>query len=144
MDTAPTRLLQVLTVVMSAVLVACGSFVAYVFVALVRCGGDGGVPYSADDSPAGRLCRGSGSDVWLYAVMGVPLVVLLILGVIGVLRARWLWVGLAALAGFGATFALFVALLALPASCSEGDQRAYDEWSERGRLGEQPADCQTY
>ena len=67
-----------------------------------------------------------------------------LLGVIGVLRARWLWVGLAALAGFGATFALFVALLALPASCSEEDQRAYDEWSERGRLGEHPADCQTY
>lgn len=144
MSAGRKRLLQILTVVVSAGLLACGSFVAYVFVALVRCGGDGGVPYSADDSPAGLLCRGSGSDAWTYVVIAAPVVVLLVLGVIGVLRARWLWVAISAAAGIGTAFVLFVALLGLPATCSEEDQRAYDEWSRGGRFGEQPADCQTY
>jgi len=89
-DARRRRLFQSLAVVAAAGVVAYASFTAAVVFSVVRCGGDGGVPYSAGDSPAGRLCEDATS--WAYLALAFPTVLVLVVGAIGVARARWLWV----------------------------------------------------
>lgn len=52
-----TRVWIGLFVAGAAILVAAASFVAVVWTGLGTCGGDGGYPYSARDSTAGRACE---------------------------------------------------------------------------------------
>ena len=124
--------------------VALASLVGVVLVGFSKCDGDGGVPYSARDSVAGRFCDGPLFGVWAGALLVVPAVALLLVGVRAVARGRWLWIGVAAAIGAGTVLSLTVPALALPGKCSDEDQRAYDEWVASGRAGPRPADCERY
>ena len=124
--------------------VAIASFAAVVMVGLGKCDGDGGLPYSAADSPAGRFCEGPLVWPWTAALLVAPMVVLLAIGTIGVVRRRWLWVGIAPAVGVGTLLLLFVPVFALDQSCSAADQRAYDAGVEGDRGAEQPVDCSKY
>jgi hypothetical protein len=109
-----------------------------------KCDGDGGVPYSAADSPAGRFCDGSLRTPWAVAALALPLVVLVVMGVVAGVRRRWLWVWLAPVVSLGTLLCLTTPVLALGQSCSASDQRAYDRWVDGGREGPPPADCEKY
>ncbi|MGI8593645.1 MAG: hypothetical protein ACR2ML_04650 [Solirubrobacteraceae bacterium] len=138
---AGPHLLSRLVVGVCAGAVAIASFTMVTGVALAKCDGDGGLPNSAADSPAGRFCEGPLVWPWAAALLVAPMVVLLGIGVVGIVRRRRLWVWVAPVVGVGTLLLLCLPVLALDQSCSAADQRAYDEW-DGARGGEQPADCE--
>src|SRR5829696_4867085 len=114
------------------------SVAALVLVDHGTCSGDGGSPYSAFDSLAGRFCDGPLRGLWASALLLLPLAAVVVLGVLGIVRARALLVGIGVAAGYAAVVGLSAAVIALPGHCSGSDQRAYDRWVDGGRSGPQP------
>jgi hypothetical protein len=114
---------------------------------LGTCGGDGGSPYAAADSPQGHVCdvldRGG-----LTVVAGLELAALVAAGVV---IGLWAWrragVRLAVASAIVAALLPLAGLFALSApsdQCSKADQAAYRTWLDQGARGEPPADCDSY
>jgi hypothetical protein len=114
---------------------------------LGTCGGDGGSPYAAADSPQGHVCdvldRG-GQTV----VAGLELAALVAAGVV---IGLWAWrrggARLAVASAIVAALLPLAGLFALSApsdECSKADQVAYRAWLDHGARGEPPADCDSY
>jgi hypothetical protein len=131
-------------VALLAFVTAIVAVAAVAFTDHAQCDGDGGVPYSAADSLAGRFCDGSLLTPWAVAALAVPLLVVVVVGARAAARRTWLWVWLAPVAGLGALVCLTTPVLALGQSCSDSDQRVYDRWVAGGRAGPPPADCEKY
>jgi hypothetical protein len=114
---------------------------------LGTCGGDGGSPYAAADSPQGRVCdaldRGG-----LTVVAGLELAALVAAGVvIGLWARRRVGGRLAVASAIVAALLPLAGLFALSApadQCSKADQAAYRAWLDQGARGEPPADCDSY
>jgi len=134
----------ILITVAGFVLILVGSVAALLLVDHGTCSGDGGSPFSADDSLAGRFCHGPLRGLWATALLVVPVAALLVLAILGIVRARALLVGIGVAAGYAAVVGLSAAVIALPSHCSGSDQRAYDRWVDGGRSGPRPADCERY
>jgi hypothetical protein len=141
---AARRTLLILVVVGGAVLVVVASFVVLFAVDYGTCSGDGGSPFSARDSVAGRFCDGPLETPWAAAMLVVPVGLAAGLGAWGVARRSGAIVAVAVGAGVAAILVLAVPVIALPSGCSGSDQRAYDRWVDGGRAGPRPADCETY
>ena len=141
---AARRTVLIVAVVVGALAILVVSVVVLVVVDYDTCSGDGGSPFSADDSVAGRFCDGPLHVPWAIALLAVPVVVLLVLGVMGVARLRAALVAIAVGAGVATVVALAVPVAALPSNCSDADQKAYDRWIAGGRAEPPPADCETY
>jgi hypothetical protein len=106
-----------------------------------QCGGDGGSPYAAPDSPQGKLCdfleggaSGGGKVFWVIFIL-VPLF-LLFVGINQGLRwargysqGKWAVLWIAAIPVFQIVIA--VALSAPSNSCGTEDAQAYEEWQAR-------------
>jgi hypothetical protein len=114
---------------------------------LGTCGGDGGSPYAAADSPQGRVCdaldRGG-----LTVVAGLELAALVAAGVV---IGLWAWrrAGgrLAVASAIVAALLPLAGLFALSApadQCSKADQAAYRAWLDQGARGQPSADCDSY
>jgi hypothetical protein len=114
---------------------------------LGTCGGDGGSPYAAADSPQGHVCdvldRGG-----LTVVAGLELAALVAAGVV---IGLWAWrragARLAVASAIVAALLPLAGLFALSApsdQCSKADQAAYRTWLDQGARGEPPADCDSY
>ena len=86
-DSMP-RWALIVAVSVSAIEIALESADVLVVVDYDTCSGDGGSPFSADDSVAGRFCDGPLHVPWAIALLAVPLVVLLVLGIMGAARLR--------------------------------------------------------
>jgi hypothetical protein len=142
-DSMP-RWALILLVSVSAFVIAVVSVVMLLVVDYDTCSGDGGSPFSADDSVAGRFCDGPLHVLWAMALLAVPVVVLVLIGVMGVARLRAALVAIGVGAGVAAVVALAAPVAALPSNCSDSDQNAYDRWIAGGRSGPPPADCETY
>lgn len=138
------RTVIVLFGVVIVVLVAATSAVGWLW-SFLACSGDGGYPYAARDSPAGRVCRVYDAHEGLWAVQLVlPFLVTLALLTAAVVRTR-IWLGTAALVtGLALSLVPAVVLGSLSDSCSPSDQRAFREWADGGGRGPMPADCETY
>jgi len=97
------------------------------------CDGDGGSPFSARASTAGRFCESSYSTPFFIVELALPLVCVVVATVLAVHRRRLaeLGVGLAIAVGALLVMAIFVGLL--PDDCSEEQQRELDRWA-----------CETY
>jgi hypothetical protein len=114
---------------------------------LGTCGGDGGSPYAAADSPQGHVCdvldRGG-----LTVVAGLELAALVAAGVvIGLCAWRRAGARLAVASAIVAALLPLAGLFALSApsdQCSKADQAAYRTWLDQGARGEPPADCDSY
>lgn len=141
---AARRTLLVLAVVVAALAVLVASAVALFVVDYGTCSGDGGSPFSARDSAAGRFCDGALHVPWATALLAVPCLLLVALGIVGVTRSRVALLAIGIAAGVAAIVGLSAPVLALPDGCSGSDQRAYDRWAEGGRAGPRPADCDSY
>ena len=106
------------TTALATVGVGFASWAATIGTALGVCGGDGGDPYSARGSTAGRFCDSGVSDVYFLVLLVVPALTMLVVGVQASVRPSWklIWVGL------GASVVLLLALTAvpngLPAECA--------------------------
>jgi hypothetical protein len=100
---------------------------------LDACDGDGGLPFAARASTAGRMCTSASGDIYFYSQVGLPVVIMVVFGTYAVVRARWSMV----LIGVGTSVAVLVAMYAvvasLPHSCSEEQRRTLD-----------PYECETY
>jgi hypothetical protein len=114
---------------------------------LGTCGGDGGSPYAAADSPQGHVCdvldRGG-----LTVVAGLELAALVAAGVV---IGLWAWrragARLAVASAIVAALLPLAGLFALSApsdQCSKADQAAYRTWLDQGARGEPRADCDSY
>jgi hypothetical protein len=114
---------------------------------LGTCGGDGGSPYAAADSPQGHVCdvldRGG-----LTVVAGLELAALVAAGVV---IGLWAWrragARLAVASAIVAALLPLAGLFALSApsdQCSKADQAAYRTWLDQGARAEPPADCDSY
>lgn len=121
----------VATAVVAVLGLAAGGFLTMIQ-AIITCSGDGGSPYSADASLAGRFCSGSIAAPYFVLQIAAPVLLILALGVVATVRLSWrpFVVGVAAGAALFSTMALLVA--ALPNSCSEE------------QLREHPRRCETY
>ncbi len=124
-----------------ACVIAVAALGAVAYTDHAKCDGDGGVPYSAADSPAGSFCDGPLRTPWALAA---PLLVLLAIGAPATARRAWLWVWFATVVSVAALLCLTTPMLALGQSCSDRDTRAYDRWIEAGRAGPRPADSEKY
>jgi hypothetical protein len=122
-------------------------FVEMLALGLGTCGGDGGSPYAAADSPQGRVC-----DVLdhggMIAVIGLEVGALVAAAVVIALWARGrartrvavAWAVAAALLPLAGLWAL-----SSPGdACSKADQAAYHAWLDQGARGAPPADCDSY
>lgn len=100
--------------------------------ALATCSGDGGEPYSADPSLAGRFCSGPVAAPYFVLQVAVPVLLVVVLGVLATVRLSWrpFWVGVAAATTIFLVMALTVAVL--PNECSEE------------QLRDHPRRCTTY
>jgi cytochrome bd-type quinol oxidase subunit 2 len=89
----------------------------------MTCDGDGGSPYSAEASPAGRFCDSSYSTPFFIIELWLPLVCALVGTVLAVHRRRLsdLGVGLAIAVGVLLVMAVFVE--SLPDECSDEQRR---------------------
>jgi hypothetical protein len=141
---AARRAVLIGVVVLGVVAVFLVSVIALLVLDHGTCSGDGGSPYSAEDSVAGDFCDGPLRGVWQVALAFGPAVLAAGLGVLAVVRTRVALLAIALAAGALAVFALAVPVAALPNTCSDADQRAYDRWVENDRAGPRPADCETY
>lgn len=117
-------------IVAVAALVCAGFAVAWYYLALsslLVCGGDGGVPYVADDSTLGGLCdaREDGPVLALY-FLGVLLApaVMFTGAIIGAVRGAWRTLGLSAVVGLAILGLTTVPFLALPSRCSPEQEAA--------------------
>jgi hypothetical protein len=138
------RWARVLILVVAALAVLVLAVVVLLVVDYGTCSGDGGSPFSANDSTAGRFCNGPLRLPWGVAFLVVPLGLVVVLGVVGVVRSSTGLLAGAVGAGVAAIVVLALTVVALPGSCSGSDQRAYDRWIEGGRAEPRPADCETY
>jgi hypothetical protein len=102
-----------------------------VFVAYGTCDGDGGDPFSAPDSVAGRFCESSASTVYFWAELVVPVLVVLAFGMGGIVVRRWRPLLVGFVASLTTVALMDVVVLALPDRCS-AEQEA------------DGADCATY
>lgn len=96
----------------------------------LTCDGDGGYPFSAPASTAGRFCDSSYSTPFFVVELGLPLFCMVVATVLATHRRRLadLGVGLAIAVGVLLVMATFVELL--PDTCSEEQQRELtDQWS---------------
>lgn len=113
--------------------VGFASFVATLGTAIGTCDGDGGDPYSARASTAGRFCESSASDAYFLALLVVPTLLMAVLGVVACVRGSWKVLGV----GVATSVILLVVLTAVPAAmpdrCSDEQQRSLPV-----------EDCQTY
>jgi hypothetical protein len=127
----PHRRRSVLALVLILVVIAwsASAFVAFGLTSLLPCGGDGGSPYAAPASPAGRYCNavedyfesGEPGELTTALVYLSPVAVLVSLGVIGVWR-RSLRLLLAFCAFAFSLLVLHVVLaFSLPNRCSPDD-----------------------
>lgn len=130
---------QRILIAVTTILLAAGFGVVCVYFTLiwpVSCGGDGGSPYHALASPAGKYCdrtERSPLEPILYALLTLPVWGTLLAGVIGVVRGRFrplLWSIVASVLALAAVGGPFVVL--------DGDCTA----EQRDRLPSRQ--CETY
>jgi hypothetical protein len=114
---------------------------------LGSCGGDGGSPYAAADSPQGHVCQFL-DDGGMIGVIGLEIVALVAAAVVIAVWARGRARTRAAVAcAVAAAFLPLAGLFALSApgdACSKADEAAYHAWLDKGARGEPPADCDSY
>ena len=114
---------------------------------LGSCGGDGGSPYAARDSPQGHVCQFL-DDGGMIGVIGLEIVALVAAAVVIAVWARGRTRTRVAVAcAVAAAFLPLAGLFALSApedGCSKADQAAYHAWLDKGARGEPPADCDSY
>lgn len=143
------RLWLILAMVALVIALALFEFTAWVVGALSACDGDGGVPYSAHDSPAGRFCAaldepGLSRIAWWVALL-LPCVVLVVVGIIAIVRRNRRLLIVAAVGAFLLACGIMLPFFVLPSRCSTEQQRAYDEWQRAPkRTREPPFDCEHY
>ncbi len=114
-----------------------GLAASYLVVGLEACGGDGGSPYAAPDSPQGLLCDDLEGLVGYLVFLVAP--ILLVAAAIWVI-VRWrkgtasiaLAVG-ALLAAPGWSLAAVAVASSPPDVCAPGQERAYDAWRDAAR-----------
>ena len=139
-----------LVIAMLAVAVVA-AFFELVVLGLGSCGGDGGSPYAARDSPQGQVCDFLDHG-GLTLVTGLEIAALVAAAVVIGLWARQRARARVAVAcAVAAAFLPLGALAALSApadNCSARDQAAYQAWLDRdadSRASEPPpADCDSY
>jgi hypothetical protein len=106
-------------VVAGVILCLVGGYLAFVVIGMGPCGGDGGSPYAAPDSPRGRLCdRGIG---WI-AFVG-PVVAFAAGAVVASLRRSSAALVAGAVAAVAVIVAPIVVVEALPNTCKGDDPR---------------------
>jgi hypothetical protein len=114
---------------------------------LGSCGGDGGSPYAARDSPQGHVCEFLDHG-GMIGVIGLEVGALVAAAVVIALWARGRARTRVAVAwAVAAAFVPLAGLFALSApgdQCSKADQAAYHAWLDKGAHGEPPADCDSY
>jgi hypothetical protein len=113
-------------------------------------GGDGGVPYVAEDSPRAEVCAATGDGLLVF------LVAIGLLAGAAILAWRLLrtWAegrqgflpALGPLLAMPLTPVLLFAVLsaAAPSTCSDEQLAAVDEWRAGGELGAPPYECDHY
>ncbi len=97
------------------------------------CGGDGGYPFSARASTAGQLCYSAAGDVYTIGQLGLPILVVLVLGAYAVVRAEWSFLAIGVGLAVTVVVVMLVVMASLPQHCSEEQRRTLD-----------PYDCETY
>jgi hypothetical protein len=114
---------------------------------LGSCGGDGGSPYAARESPQGHVCEFLDHG-GMIGVIGLEVGALVAAAVVIALWARGRARPRVAVAwAVAAAFVPLAGLFALSApgdQCSKADQAAYHAWLDKGAHGEPPADCDSY
>ena len=118
---------------------------------LGSCGGDGGSPYAARDSPQGHVCEFLDNG-GMIGVIGLEVGALVAAAVVIALWARGRARTRVAVAwAVSAAFLPLAGLWALSApsnNCSAADAAAYSEWVERGAppasSERPPPDCDSY
>jgi hypothetical protein len=141
---AARRTVLIIVLVAGAIAVLIAAGIVMIVLDYGTCSGDGGSPYSAEDSIAGDFCDGPLRGPWQLAMLVVPFAVVVVVGVLAVRSARAALLAVGVVSGLLAAVALAVPVVALPNNCSDSDQRAYDRWLAGGQKGERPAECETY
>lgn len=121
--TSTWHVVAVVLVGIASALVVLVASTVLAFGLFISCGGDGGSPYAARDSPYGTLCTTGLVDVWAFVIWVAPTVLVLGGLTVAVVRRR---VPPAAIGiGVAATLLAFTVVIAaaLPDRCSE-EQRA--------------------
>jgi hypothetical protein len=101
--------------------------------ALGTCDGDGGYPFAARASIAGRMCTSTFGDIYWWTQLLLPIVLMAALGVYAVVQARWrsVWIGLGA--SLAATLVMYTVFAQMPRYCSDEQRRRLDTY-----------ECETY
>jgi hypothetical protein len=135
-----------LVIAMLAVAIVA-AFVELLALGLGSCGGDGGSPYAARDSPQGHVCQFL-DDGGMIGVIGLEIVALVAAAVVIAVWARGrVRTRVAVACAVAAAFLPLAGLFALSEpgdACSKADQAAYHAWLDNGARGEPPADCDSY
>lgn len=95
------------------------------------CDGDGGDPFSARASAAGRFCESGWSDVYFSVELGAPILTMLVLGSWAAARRE----GHLIVVGLVVSLILALVLAAVPQALPDRCDDSADQYSE---------DCQTY
>jgi hypothetical protein len=110
---------RAIAVVAGVILTLVGGSLAFIVIGMGPCGGDGGSPYAAPDSPRGRLCH---EGIGWIALLG-PFVAFVAGAVVAALRRS----SAALVAGLVASVAVLVGPIvvveALPNTCKGDDPR---------------------
>lgn len=110
----PARLWIVLATAAAAVVVAVASLYGALWVAFGICGGDGGYPYADEGSEADRFCDSAASVPYVLALLVLPPIVVVALGVVAAVRRRWQMFGLGLAIGTALVVVMTVAISVLP------------------------------
>ena len=89
------------------------------------------MPYSARDSVAGRFCDSPGGGAYFIALLILPVLFTLILGVVAVLQRKWNRLAMGIVLAVGVLTAMCAVVAALPNYCSDA------------QLSSPSADCET-
>jgi hypothetical protein len=145
-----SKRIVVIGVLVLAGLIAASMTVGATFLYSLGCtSGDGGAPYTAEDSPQKDVCELTGNG---FAVLGLSVLVSVATGLLAASRGRrWRvssatpfpFLGLAILTALSPFAVLWVA--ELPSDGCTGEKlAAYERWTQAGGSGEPPHRCQKY
>lgn len=123
----PPRLPYAVATVLAGVALLLGAGLLTTVVAVGTCLGDGGSPYSADLSPAGRFCRGPVAVPYFLAQVAAPVLLVTLLGVAATVRRSWRWFWAGVGSGIATLLLMSLVVVHLPSECTDEQLRRHPQ-----------------